>query len=58
MDVKDKRKLLDAVDILVKRPAHANEDTLAIAMAYFKDLVEESTQHQIEVVYKMKGTKQ
>lgn len=52
MEVQHKRKLLEAVDILVRRPAAANETTLAEALAYFKMLVEEVTQGQIEVNFK------
>ncbi len=51
MEVQQKRKLLEAVDILVRRPASATETTLAEAMAYFKMLIEEATQGQIEVRY-------
>ena len=51
MEVQQKRKLLEAVDILVRRPAATTETTLAEALAYFKMLVEEATQGQIEVVY-------
>ncbi|MGX2710707.1 hypothetical protein FJU95_00215 [Acinetobacter baumannii] len=51
MQVHEKRKLLEAVDILIHRPAFATETTLAEAMAYFKMLIEESTQGQIEVRY-------
>ena len=51
MEVQQKRKVLEAVDILVRRPASATETTLAEAMAYFKMLIEESTQGQIEVRY-------
>ncbi|MCH7353312.1 MULTISPECIES: hypothetical protein [unclassified Acinetobacter] len=51
MEVQQKRKLLEAVDILVRRPAATTETTLAEALAYFKLLVEEATQGQIEVVY-------
>lgn len=51
MQVHEKRKLLDSVDVLIRRPASATETTLAEAMAYFKMLVEEVTQGQIEVRY-------
>lgn len=51
MEVQQKRKLLEAVDVLVRRPAATTETTLAEALAYFKMLVEEATQGQIEVVY-------
>ena len=51
MEVHQKRQLLEAVDILIRRPAQANEITLAEAMGYFKLLVEEVTQGEIEVRY-------
>lgn len=51
MEVHQKRKLLEAIEILVKRPAQANERTLAEAMGYFKLLIEEATQDQILVTY-------
>ncbi|MEJ7883827.1 hypothetical protein [Acinetobacter baumannii] len=51
MEVHEKRKLLEAIDVLIRRPASATETTLAEAMPYFKMLIEESTQGQIEVRY-------
>lgn len=51
MEVHQKRKLLEAVDTLVRRPTATTETTLAEALAYFKMLVEEATQGQIEVSY-------
>ncbi|RZF53657.1 hypothetical protein EXE30_06695 [Acinetobacter halotolerans] len=51
MEVQQKRKLLEAVETLVRRPASTTETTLAEALAYFKMLVEEATQGQIEVIY-------
>ncbi|OTS29469.1 hypothetical protein FJU54_13560 [Acinetobacter baumannii] len=51
MQVHDKRKLLEAIDVLIRRPAAGTDFTLAEAMAYFKMLIEESTQGQIEVRY-------
>lgn len=54
MDVSEKRKLLDAIDILVKRPAHTNEETLGHALAYFKMLIEEATSNELSVEYKIK----
>ncbi|MCK4087523.1 hypothetical protein HCY58_10735 [Acinetobacter radioresistens] len=51
MEVQHKRKLLEAVDILVRRPAAASETTLAEALAYFKMLVEEVTQEEVIVHY-------
>lgn len=51
MDVSQKRKLLEAIDTLIRRPAQANERTLVEAMAYFKMLVEEVAQGEITVTY-------
>ncbi|HAA07656.1 MAG TPA: hypothetical protein DCD99_11255 [Acinetobacter schindleri] len=51
MEVSQKRKLLEAIDVLVRRPAQANERTLVEAMAYFKLLVEEVAQGEITVTY-------
>lgn len=47
MEVSQKRKLLEAIDTLIRRPAQANERTLVEAMAYFKLLVEEVAQGEI-----------
>ncbi|ESK41043.1 hypothetical protein P256_00028 [Acinetobacter nectaris CIP 110549] len=55
MEVHEKRQLLDAIDILVKRPGACTEETLGTAMGYFKKLVEESTQNQIGVHYVING---
>lgn len=49
MQVHEKRKLLEAIDVLIRRPASATETTLAEAMAYFKMLVEEMTQGGVRV---------
>lgn len=51
MQVHEKRKLLEAMDVLIRRPASATETTLAEAMAYFKMLVEEMTQGGVRVDY-------
>ncbi|WP_218209111.1 hypothetical protein [Acinetobacter sp. F9] len=51
MEVSQKRKLLEAIDTLIRRPAQANERTLVEAMAYFKLLVEEVAQGEITVTY-------
>lgn len=51
MEVSQKRKLLEAIDVLVRRPAQANERTLVEAMAYFKLLVEEVAQGEVTVTY-------
>ncbi|WP_110981847.1 hypothetical protein [Acinetobacter baumannii] len=51
MQIHEKRKLLEAIDVLIRRPASATETTLAEAMAYFKMLVEEMTQGGVRVDY-------
>lgn len=51
MEVHQKRQLLEAIDILIRRPAQANEKTLAEAMGCFKLLVEELTNDEILVTY-------
>lgn len=50
MEVHEKRKLLEAVDILIRRPAQADETTLGQAIGYFTKLVEDATQDQLTVV--------
>ena len=40
MEVHEKRKLLEAIDILIKRPAQADETTLGNAIGYFTKLIE------------------
>ncbi len=44
MEVHEKRKLLKAIDILIKRPSQADETTLGNAIGYFTKLVEDLTQ--------------
>ncbi|MFV5654813.1 hypothetical protein VXR13_18930 [Acinetobacter baumannii] len=51
MQVHEKRKLLEAVNVLVRCPGNSDELTLAEAMAYFKMLVEEVTQGAVVVNY-------
>ena len=50
MEVHEKRKLLEENDILIKRPAQANETTLGNAIGYFTKLVEDLTQGQITLL--------
>lgn len=50
MEVHEKRKLLEAVDVLIKRPMAANEQTLGEAIGYMALLVEELTQNQLTLV--------
>ena len=44
MEVHEKRKLIEAIDILIKRPAQADETTLGNAIGCFTKLVEDLTQ--------------
>ena len=50
MEVHEKRKLLEAIDILIKRPAHADETTLGNAIGYFTKLSESTTGGQLTIV--------
>lgn len=50
MEVHEKRILLEAIEILVKRPAQADETTLGSAIGYFTKLVEDLTQGQITLL--------
>ena len=50
MEVHEKRMLLEAVEVLVKRPALADESTLGIAIGCFTKLVEDLTQGQITLL--------
>lgn len=50
MQVHEKRKLLEAIEILVKRPAQANEQTLGEAIGYFTLLIEDLTQEKLTVI--------
>ena len=59
MQVHEKRKLLEAIDILIKRPMQADENTLGEAIGYFALLVENLTQDQLTIIVteKPKGVK-
>lgn len=50
MEVHEKRLLLEAIDILVKRPAQADETTLGHAIGYFTKLIESTTGGQITIL--------
>ena len=50
MEVHEKRKLSEAIDILIKRPAQADETTLGNAIGYLTKLVEDLTQGQITLL--------
>ena len=49
MDVQEKRKLLEAIDILVRRPMMADETTLGNAIGYFTKLINDVTQGQLSI---------
>ena len=55
MEVHEKRKLLEAIDILIKRPAQADEKTLGEAIGYFKKLVNDQTQGVIQIAMIVDG---
>lgn len=50
MEVHEKRKLLEAIDTLIKRPAQANEQTLGEAIGYFTKLVEHVTGGELTMI--------
>lgn len=50
MEIHEKRMLLEAIDILVKRPAMSDETTLGNAIGYFTKLVESLTDGQITIL--------
>jgi len=55
MEVHEKRKLLEAIDILIKRPAQADENTLGQAIGYFKKLINDRTNGQIQIALVVDG---
>ena len=55
MDVQEKRKLLEAIDILVRRPMMADETTLGNAIGYFTKLINDVTQGQLSIQVVTKG---
>lgn len=58
MDIHEKRKLLEAIDILIKRPAQADETTLGNAIGYFTKLIESTTGGQLTIVPMVKTQEQ
>lgn len=50
MEVHEKRKLLESIDTLIRRPAMADEKTLGTAIANFQKLVEHLTQGQLTIL--------
>ncbi len=55
MPVPERRKLLENIDVLVKRPAHANERTLAETIVLLNKLFSSLCQEQIEIQLVVKG---
>ncbi|MDX7901846.1 hypothetical protein SJZ78_03025 [Acinetobacter baumannii] len=57
MDVADKRKLIVGVEALAVRPGTVTAETITDVLTGFQELIKESLQGQIEVVYVMKEQK-
>lgn len=55
IEIHEIRKLLDAVQVLAIRPAQANENTLGEAIWYFKKLVNDRTNGQIQITLVVGG---
>jgi len=55
IEIHEIRKLLDAVQVLAVRPAQANENTLGEAIGYFKKLINDRTNGQIQVALVVDG---
>lgn len=55
MEMHEIRKLLDAVQVLAVRPAQANENTLGEAIGYFKKLINDRTNGQIQIALIVDG---
>lgn len=55
IEIHEIRKLLDAVQVLAVRPAHADENTLGQAIGYFKKLINDRTNGQIQIVLVVDG---
>lgn len=55
MEIHEIRKLLDAVQVLAVRPAQANENTLGEAIGYFKKLINDRTNGQIQIALVVDG---
>ncbi|WP_245146068.1 hypothetical protein [Acinetobacter pittii] len=54
MDVADKRKLIVGVEALAVRPGTVTAETITDVLTGFQELIKESLQGQIEVVYVMR----
>ncbi|MFW1776613.1 hypothetical protein ACG9XQ_05670 [Acinetobacter baumannii] len=57
MDVSDKRKLIVGVEALAVRPGTVTAETITDVLTGFQELITETLQGQIEVVYVMKEQK-
>ena len=55
IEIHEIRKLLDAVQVLAVRPAKADENTLCQAIGYFKKLINDRTNGQIQIVLVVDG---
>ena len=55
IEIHEIRKLLDAVQVLAVRPAQADENTLGQAIGYFKKLINDRTNGQIQIVLVVDG---
>ncbi|HAV3538555.1 hypothetical protein DVA69_12650 [Acinetobacter baumannii] len=57
MNISNKRKLIAGVEALVVRPGTVTAETITDVLTGFQELIKESLQGQIEVVYVMKEQK-
>lgn len=57
MDVADKRKLIGGVEALAVRPGTVTAETITDVLTGFQELIKESLQGQIKVVYVMNEQK-
>ena len=55
IEIDEIRKLLDAVQALAVRPAQADENTLSQAIGYFKKLINDRTNGQIQIALVVDG---
>lgn len=55
IEIHEIRKLLDAVQVLAVRPAQANENTLGEAIGYFKKLINDRANGQIQIALVVDG---
>lgn len=55
MEIHEIRKLLDAVQVLAVRPAQCDENTLGEAIGYFKKLINDRTNGQIQIALVVDG---